>query len=339
MSETPTTRYLLSGKSGHYTLELSNVIKGEKGAPGTAGSNGAKGIQGPKGTAGTNGTITDVQFAFVNNVPQNLPSDGSFPPGWDGENQPTIQIQMLPGKCAYDITNNMLYMYVPGNNTSNWAKFTSPITGPQGIAGTKGDSGDGGAKGEPGAAGTNGSDGSKGAKGDTGAQGLPGTNGSKGSAGPAGATGLSGATGSKGSKGDGGAKGAQGATGRQGETGEKGSKGAAGLNGLSGSKGEKGADASNAGGLARSHTAFNGSGTVQMISEHNISLVTRLSHGKYRVRFGSKLPSLNYCVIPHSNVGYVKVENMGQWACEVHVTNDQGQYQDSHYVSVAVFHP
>ena len=101
MSKSLTTHLLLQGDTGNYTLDLSNVVKGEKGVPGTPGSNGAKGIQGPKGTAGTNGTITDVQFAFVNNTPQNLPRDGSFPPGWDGENQPTIQIQMLPGKCAY----------------------------------------------------------------------------------------------------------------------------------------------------------------------------------------------------------------------------------------------
>ena len=339
MSSSLTHNLVLAGETGVYTIDLTNVIKGEKGERGSNGINGQKGNTGQKGVAGTDGTITTVQFAFTNAAPSTLPKSGLFPANWDGENQPPTTLQMEIGNCAYDIRTNKLYMYTPGVNTANWSVFATPITGPEGQQGAKGGAGDKGQKGEAGTDGTNGSNGAKGQKGQSGTNGTRGIKGQKGQYGAAGANGLTGPTGTKGSKGEGGEKGYQGVRGPTGQEGTKGAKGEAGINGLSGVKGDKGLDANNAGGVARSHAAFNGSGVIASICEYNISQIVRLSHGQYRVRFNTKLPSSNYTALAQSNVGNIKVVERGQWACVLHVVNDQGQYQDSDYVSVVVFHP
>ena len=339
MSKSLTTHYLLAGEAGTYSLDLSNAIKGDKGEPGNNGTNGQKGALGQKGQAGAEGTVTKVRMAFINTAPQLLPKNGSFPADWDGPNQPGTIIYMELGECALDLRDGALYMYLPGVNSANWVKYTIPALGPQGLPGAAGDDGDKGGKGEPGIAGTNGSNGTKGAKGEEGSHGVRGIKGTKGVPGLAGTKGAPGNHGSQGPAGTKGSKGEVGGRGARGSDGSKGDKGSDGNAGVSGSKGEKGASAEHMGGVGRTAVAFNGSGSITSLSGHGISDVTRLQHGKYRVRFAKKLPTLNYVVLPHSNVGEAKVENMGQWACEIHVTNSQGQYQDSHYVSALVFHP
>jgi len=169
------------------------------------------------------------------------------------------------------------------------------FTGPQGIAGAKGDIGNtgvagtnglngvDGAKGDTGAtgsAGTNGLNGVDGAKGNTGATGSAGTNGSIGVDGAKGDTGANGSIGVDGAKGDTGANGSNGVDGAKGDTGatgsagtngsigvdgakgDTGSTGSAGTNGVDGAKGDTGAAGSNASIIIGSVGAANANGAI-----------------------------------------------------------------------------
>ena len=133
------------------------------------------------------------------------------------------------------------------------------FTGPQGIAGAKGDIGN------TGVAGTNGLNGVDGAKGDTGATGSAGTNGLNGVDGAKGNTGATGSAGTNGSIGVDGAKGdtgANGSIGVDGAKGDTGSTGSAGTNGVDGAKGDTGAAGSNASIIIGSVGAANANGAI-----------------------------------------------------------------------------
>ena len=117
------------------------------------------------------------------------------------------------------------------------AEWLESLVGPQGVQGSKGETGDTGPQGPKGDTGDTGPQGPKGDTGDTGPQGPKGDTGDTGPQGPKGETGD---TGPQGPKGDTGDTGPQGPKGDTGDTGPQGMKGDTGDTGPQGPKGETG---------------------------------------------------------------------------------------------------
>jgi hypothetical protein len=323
---------------------LKDQVKGEKGAPGGDGINGQKGNLGAKGAPGDDGSVTQVVFAFGTNTSNNLPKSGTFPADWDSAGVPTTTIALKQGESALDTRTNTLWMFVPGTNTANWINAGTKATGPKGAVGLKGDGGDKGNVGDKGSAGTNGADAAKGQKGDTADKGEVGTTGEKGAKGEMGQTGQKGQKGSLGATGGTGTKGEKGVVGYNGTDGNKGTKGQQGTAGTSGAKGQKGVDAVTSA-IPTSIVAFNGTGIVvdgvaSPTVNLNIDEVRKTALGTYRLRFQSKLPSVNSVVM--ANASYPNRADCTvrtRWTATIEVRDSGGNLIDDDYITATVFHP
>ena len=323
---------------------IKDQVKGEKGNPGGDGLNGQKGLIGQKGAPGDDGSVTQVVFAFGTNTSNNLPKSGTFPADWDAAGIPTTTIAVKAGESALDTRSNTLWMFVPGTNTANWINAGTQATGPKGEVGIKGGSGDKGNVGEKGAAGTNGADATKGQKGDTADKGDTGITGEKGAKGAMGQTGQKGQKGSTGLTGGSGTKGDKGYGGIAGTDGNKGTKGDVGTAGTSGAKGQKGIDAVTSA-VPTSIVAFNGVGaavndTISPTVNLNIDEVRKIQVGTYRLRFQSKLPSVNSVVFANaSNPNRADCTVRTRWTATIEVRDSGGNLIDDDYVTAMVLHP
>ena len=323
---------------------LKDQVKGEKGTPGLNGPAGQKGALGAKGAPGDDGSVTQIVFAFGTNTSDNLPKSGTFPADWDSAGVPTTTIATKAGESALDTRSNTLWMFVPGTNTANWINAGTKATGPKGAVGIKGDGGDKGITGEKGAAGVNGADAAKGQKGDAADKGEVGTTGEKGAKGAMGQTGQKGQKGSLGATGGTGTKGEKGVGGTTGYDGNKGAKGDGGTAGTSGAKGQKGVDAETSA-IPTSIVAFNGVGaavndTISPTVNLNIDEVRKIQVGTYRLRFQSKLPSVNSVVFANaSNPNRADCTIRTRWTATIEVRDSSGNLIDDDYVTAMVLHP
>ena len=323
---------------------IKDQVKGEKGTPGLSGAVGQKGALGQKGAPGDDGSVTQIVFAFGTNTSDNLPKSGTFPAGWDSAGVPTTTIALKQGESALDTRSNTLWMFVPGTNTANWINAGTKATGPKGEVGAKGDSGDVGVAGDKGAPGTNGADAAKGQKGDTADKGEVGTTGEKGAKGAMGQTGQKGQKGSQGLTGGSGTKGEKGAYGMSGNDGNKGTKGQQGTTGTSGAKGQKGVDAETSA-IPTSIVAFNATGAavdavISPTVNLNIDEVRKMAVGTFRLRFQSKLPSVNSVVFANaSNPNRADCTERTRWTATIEVRDSSGNLVDDDYITAMVLHP
>jgi len=323
---------------------IKDQVKGDKGAPGGDGINGQKGNLGAKGAPGNDGSVTQVVFAFGTNTSDNLPKSGTFPADWDSAGVPTTTIATKAGESVIDTRTNTLWMFVPGTNTANWINAGTKATGPKGAVGLKGDVGDKGSIGNKGEAGVNGADAAKGQKGDTADKGEVGTAGEKGAKGAMGQTGQKGQKGSEGATGGAGTKGEKGVYGLTGNDGNKGTKGDGGTAGTSGAKGQKGVDAETSA-IPTSIVAFNGTGLVidgvaSPTVNLNIDEVRKIEVGTYRLRFQSKLPSVNSVVFANASFpNRADCTVRTRWTATIEVRDSGGNLIDDDYITAMVLHP
>lgn len=198
----------LMGVPGRDGVQGVQGPQGIAGPVGTQGNPGAIGPQGPQGDRGPPGQLINLQFAFANKTPEELPADGVIPVNWDAQGIPAKQVIMRAGidSLYYSVTGDTwlfvgtnvqgghlrVFASVPG--WQNVGRITGP-QGPQGIQGARGDRGEQGLQGIQGVQGMQGVQGPRGVEGPTGPQGWSGDDGGPGPTGPTGPTGADGAPG------------------------------------------------------------------------------------------------------------------------------------------------
>ena len=137
--------------SGEYLINIP-ITSGPMGPQGPQGEPGLPGPMGPQGEAGIAGQATTIVFNFgVTRTPNDLPSTGYIPAGWDAPNIPATNIQMIPGQALlYNLANpaNPLYGHLIGYVSTSavlfgWIDLGIIVggEGPQGPMGPQGAAG------------------------------------------------------------------------------------------------------------------------------------------------------------------------------------------------------
>jgi microcystin-dependent protein len=212
-------------------------------AVGPIGPQGPTGAQGPQGSSGQ---VTTLVGYFEHETPANLPPNGLMPVDWDGQGQPSFQMNsgesLLCSNTAIPELGNVYIYVTTAFDPSGWVNGGAiegppgPI-GPQGVQGPPGPDGPQGIPGPLGPQGPIGLDGPQGPLGPVGPQGNQGL---QGPIGPAGQQGNQGPPGPSGGSGPMGPQGPGGAQGPEGIGGLPGAQGPMGPQGIQGSSGEIG---------------------------------------------------------------------------------------------------
>ena len=212
-----------------------------------------------------------------------------------GAGYTTTQRDALSGVTAGTVILNTTVDKLQHYNGSDWVDLdqgTGPTgaqgaTGPTGAQGATAAQGAQGATGPTGPTGPTGAQGAGGSTGGTGPTGPTGAQGDDGSTGPTGPTGAQGAAGSNGSTGPTGAQGAAGGTGPTGPTGSTGPTGPTGAQGAAGPTDQ----------IAQAWVNMDGTGTVAIRSDYNVTSITDNNTGDYTINFTSSFADTNYCAV------------------------------------------
>ena len=98
-------------------------------------------------------------------------------------------------------------------------------------------------------------------------------------------------------------------------------------------------------GRAKAWVNFNGTGTVAIRDDFNVSSITDNGTGDYTVNYSNSFSNSNYAVVPNANFEFtasggrlfVGVRAMDASSVEFHTLGDGGSLLDSELVSVALF--
>jgi hypothetical protein len=97
--------------------------------------------------------------------------------------------------------------------------------------------------------------------------------------------------------------------------------------------------------FAKAWVNFNGTGTVAIRDDFNVSSITDNGTGDYTVNYSNSFSNSNYAVVPNANYQFttsaarlfVGVRAMDTSSVEFHTLGDGGSLLDSELVSVALF--